>query len=183
MSISLEIAEELDVMLSSSPTRRLIASTRSGSRTGRGRSSSAGSATTSTGGLRLYPRGASRQGSSETVDPGSEDDQVSTVDPLQAALGGDDADPTSGGDAGNSDAGNPDHPVLARFGGDVRRRSTPTRNSTASFGQEGHRLGQTNAQLQDNSQNSKQHASARRARLWAAANAEHGDRPAPAVVR
>ena len=74
---------------------------------------------------------------------------MSTVDPLQAALGGDDADPTSGGDAGNSDAGNPDHPVLARFGGDVQKALDAYQELDRIFGQEGHRLGQTVAQLQD----------------------------------
>ncbi len=74
---------------------------------------------------------------------------MSTVDPLQAALGGDDADPNAAGDAGNGDAGTIDHPVLNRFGGDVQKALDAYQELDRAFGQEGHRLGQTVADLQD----------------------------------
>ena len=45
---------------------------------------------------------------------------MSTVDPLEAALGGTTPEPSGAGDGGNSN-GAADHPVLNRFGGDVQK--------------------------------------------------------------
>lgn len=73
---------------------------------------------------------------------------MSTVDPLEAALGGEQPEPNAAGDTGNSDAGI-DHPVLSRFGGDVQKALDAYQELDRSFGQEGHRLGQTVAELQD----------------------------------
>lgn len=78
---------------------------------------------------------------------------MSTVDPLQAALGGDDADPTPAGDPGTPEDGTGiEHPALSRFGSGpeaVRKALDAYQELQTSYGQDGHRLGQTVAQLQD----------------------------------
>lgn len=75
---------------------------------------------------------------------------MSTVDPLQAALGGTEPEPSGAGEAGNPEPGaGIDHPILSRFGGDVRKALDAYQQLDSSFGQEGHRLGQTVAELQE----------------------------------
>jgi hypothetical protein len=74
---------------------------------------------------------------------------VSTVDPIEAALGGQEPDPNADDGSGNPEGAGIDHPVLTRFGGDVQKALDAYQELDRSFGQEGHRLGQTVAQLQD----------------------------------
>lgn len=75
---------------------------------------------------------------------------MSTVDPLQAALGGEQSPEPSGTEgAGNPEGAGIDHPVLNRFGGDVGKALDAYQELDRTFGQEGHRLGQTVAQLQE----------------------------------
>lgn len=74
---------------------------------------------------------------------------MSTVDPIEAALGGQQPDPTAADGSGNPTGAGIDHPVLNRFNGDVQKALDAYQELDRSFGQEGHRLGQTVAQLQD----------------------------------
>lgn len=75
---------------------------------------------------------------------------MSTVDPLEAALGGQQPEPSGDPEAGNPEAGaGIDHPILSRFGGDVRKALDSYQELDRTFGQEGHRLGQTVAELQE----------------------------------
>jgi hypothetical protein len=73
---------------------------------------------------------------------------VSTVDPLQAALGGEEPEPSGAGDTGNPDGAGIDHPMLTKFGGDINKALDAYQSLESTFGQEGHRLGQTVAEQQ-----------------------------------
>jgi hypothetical protein len=72
---------------------------------------------------------------------------VSTVDPIEAALGGQQADPVApeAGDAAPS----VDHPALARYDGDTQKALDAFQELQSTFGREGHRLGQENAALRE----------------------------------
>ena len=73
---------------------------------------------------------------------------MSTVDPIDAALGGQQADPSGTDDAPPEGAAPAiDHPALARYDGDVQKALDAFQELNSTFGQEGHRLGQENAAL------------------------------------
>jgi hypothetical protein len=63
-----------------------------------------------------------------------------STDPLQAALGGDQPEPSGGGDGGNA-PGAADHPILTRFGGDVQKALDAYQQLDAEYGRQGDRLG------------------------------------------
>ena len=73
---------------------------------------------------------------------------MSTVDPVDAAFGGQQPDPAGNGDAPPEGAAPTiDHPALARYDGDVQKALDAFQELNSTFGQEGHRLGQENAAL------------------------------------
>lgn len=63
-----------------------------------------------------------------------------STDPLQAALGGDQPEPSGGGDGGNAPSA-ADHPILTRFGGDVQKALDAYQQLDAEYGRQGDRLG------------------------------------------
>lgn len=70
---------------------------------------------------------------------------MSTVDPLEAALGGDPApEPPAAGtpSQGAAQTTQLDHPVLNRFGGDITKALDAYQNLDREYGQQGQRLGQ-----------------------------------------
>lgn len=77
---------------------------------------------------------------------------MSTVDPLQAALGGD--PPANGNGSGGgtppaqADGPQIDHPVLSRYGGDVRKALDAYEELQRAYGTDGHRLGQQVKELE-----------------------------------
>lgn len=72
--------------------------------------------------------------------------RVSTVDPIEAALGGQQADPDAP-EAVESDAPSFDHPALAKYGGDAQKALDAFQELQSTYGRDGHRLGEENAQL------------------------------------
>lgn len=75
---------------------------------------------------------------------------MSTVDPLEAALGSDASitDPP-GTPAAPPENGAGTHPILARYGGDVGKALDAFQELNSAYGRDGHRLGQEVAQLKE----------------------------------
>jgi hypothetical protein len=77
---------------------------------------------------------------------------VSTVDPLQAALGGEEPEPSDQQQpdpGGNPEGAAPiEHPVLGRFGGDVRKALDAYAQLDSEYGRQGDRLGKQVSDLQ-----------------------------------